>query len=321
MASQNELHVVFGASGGAGSAVVRALVARGKQVRAVNRSGKGSFPAGVEMVRGDAADPVSARAAARGASVVYNCTNAPYTKWPTLFPPLWANVTDAAAYAGARLVVADNLYMYGPSDAPMTETTPYRAKTRKGETRIKMSEQLMDAHRSGKVQVAVGRAADYYGPGVTLSLYSDAMFRKALAGKNVQAAGNSNLPHTLSYIDDVGEGLATLGEHDRAFGEIWHLPVAPAITQRQFLTLLFEEAGQPPRISSLPSIVFKIAGLVVPIARELAELSYQYDAPFIVDSSKFERAFGVSATPYREGIRRTLAWVRAQPQTSAAPAH
>lgn len=313
----NELHVVFGATGGAGNAVVRELVARGKRVRAVSRSGRGAWDGEVEAVKADAADSAAARKAAQGATVVYNCTNAPYTRWPIEFPPLWASVTDAAAAAGARLVVTDNLYMYGPTAEPLTETTPYRATGRKGVTRIAMTEQLMEAHRSGKVRIAVGRSADYYGPGIHLALFNEAFFRKAIGGKKVQVMGNLDLPHVQSFIGDVGRGLVTLGEHDRAFGETWHLPVAAPITQRAFIRMIFEEAGQQPRIGRLPSAVMKAAGLVVPIARELAEMAYQYDLPFVVDSSKFERAFGITATSYRDGIRQTIAALR---QHDAAPA-
>jgi len=316
-----ELHVVFGATGGAGSAVVRELVARGKRVRAVSRHGATNLPREVEVFKGDAADIASAKQAAQGASVVYNCANAPYTKWPEQFPPLWRNVTEAAAAAGAKLVVADNLYMYGPSSAPLTEMTPHRATGRKGRTRIQMTEELMHAHQSGKVQVAVGRSADYYGPGISLAMFSDTAFRKALAGKRVSGMANLDLPHAQAFSDDVGRGLVTLAEHDEAFGEIWHMPHAPAITQREFITMMFEEAGQRPKISVLPAVLLRLAALVVPLMREIAEMAYQYEAPFVVDSSKFKRAFGIKPTPYREGIRRTLEWLREQPQAQVVVAH
>jgi nucleoside-diphosphate-sugar epimerase len=316
----NELHVVFGATGGAGSAIVRELVRRGKRVRAVNRSGKTDIGS-VEAVRADVLDAGSTRAAAEGATVVYNATNAPYTKWPELFPPMWQNVTEAAAHAGAKLVVVDNLYMYGTTNGSLTEDTPYRATGRKGMTRIKMAEQLMEAQRSGKVRVAVGRSADYFGPGITLSLFNDALFRKALAGKRVSGVANLDLPPTQAFIDDVGRGIVTLGEHDEAFGQIWHMPHAPAITQREFIRLIFNEAGQPPKIGRMSTWVFRLGGIAVPILRELAEMSYQYEQPFVVDSSKFERAFGVHPTPLPEAIRQTLDWVRQAEQIQPATAH
>lgn len=114
MYDNGNLHVVFGASGSLGNAVVRELVGRGNRVRAVNRSGRADAPAGVELVKGDAPDPESTRATCEGAAVVYNCTNVPYSQWEDKMPALMAGIIEGAASAGASLVYCDNLYMYGP---------------------------------------------------------------------------------------------------------------------------------------------------------------------------------------------------------------
>ncbi|HXV42706.1 MAG TPA: NAD-dependent epimerase/dehydratase family protein, partial [Anaerolineae bacterium] len=167
--TNNGLHVVFG-TGPVGLAVMAALVAKGRRVRGVNRSGQAHAPAEVELVAADATDPEKTRRICQGAAVVYNCTNPPYHKWPELFPPLQAGVLAGAASAGAKLVVMENVYMYGPTGGkPLTETLPYAATTRKGRTRAKMSEALMAAHQQGQVRVAIGRASDFFGPGVQKS--------------------------------------------------------------------------------------------------------------------------------------------------------
>ena len=88
-------HVVLGAAGGTGSAVVRELVARGLPVRAVTRSGTADVPEGVEQVAADIATPDGARQACDGAVVVYHCAQPDYTKWVALFPPLTAAVLEA----------------------------------------------------------------------------------------------------------------------------------------------------------------------------------------------------------------------------------
>src|SRR5438552_6052194 len=119
-------HVVLGAAGGTGSAVVRELAARGLRVRAETRGGTTDTPQGVEQVAADVGTARGARRACEGAGVVYHCAQPGYTKWPELFPPMTRAVIDAAAAAGAKLVFADNLYAYGPPDGPMTEETPQR---------------------------------------------------------------------------------------------------------------------------------------------------------------------------------------------------
>src|SRR5215207_2852318 len=176
MTDNGELHVVFG-TGAVGMSVMDALVQRGRQVRMVNRSGRASVPGSVEVVGGDATDEAFAREASEGASVVYNALNPPYNKWPELFPGLQAGVLEGAASAGAKLIAMENLYMYGPTDGrPITEDLPYAPNTRKGRVRAMMSEELMEAHTSGRVRVAIGRASDFFGPRVLASAAGEQVF-------------------------------------------------------------------------------------------------------------------------------------------------
>lgn len=309
-----ELHVIFGA-GPVGMAVMEALVSRGRRVRLVNRSGRANAPEGVELAAGDASDPAATRALCRGAAVVYNCANPPYTQWPELFPPLQAGVLAGAASADARLVAMENVYMYGPTGGrPLTEDLPYAATTRKGRVRAKMSEELLAAHQAGRVQVAIGRASDYFGPRGLLAAMGERVFYPALAGKAAQAMGNLDLPHTQTYLPDIGRGLVILGERAEALGQAWHLPSPETVTSRQFIEMVFEETGHPPKIQVLPKFLLKILSLFSPMMRELDEMLYEFEEPFILDHSKFERAFGNHATPLREAIRTTVAWFRQNPK-------
>ncbi len=145
MNGNNELDVVFGASGASGNAVVRELAARGKRVRAVNRSGRAAVPAGVELVKGDAADLARTREVCAGAAAVYNCTNPPYTEWVEKFPPMLDSLSEGAGAADAKLIFADNLYMYGQVSGPITEDLPYRPHGNKGRVRAQMANTLMAA--------------------------------------------------------------------------------------------------------------------------------------------------------------------------------
>jgi len=308
------LHVVFGASGGIGRAVALALLAHGQRVRAVNRSGQSDLPAGIELMRADATDPVSAAAACRGAAAIYHCANAPYAEWAAKFPPILDGLIAAAGAAGAKLIMADNLYCYGPVAGPITEDLPYRPQGVKGRVRARMAETLLAAHQAGRVRAAIGRASDFYGPGVTNSFTGADMFRSLLAGKRVMWTGSLDRPHSLSYIEDFARGLATLGERDEALGRAWHVPCAEALTGRQFLGLAFELAGRPANIGSYQRLMLTLASPFMPIAREVLEMLYEFEAPFVLDSSQFQRAFGpFAATPHRAALAQTLAWFQAQP--------
>lgn len=308
MPNQN-LHVVIGAGGGAGSAVVRVLARQGKHVRAVGRRPLTSLPAGVEFVPGDVTDPAQAIASCQGASVVYLCANVPYHLWPQGLPLLIHGALAGAKAAGARLVFSDNLYMYASTSTPISEQTPLAPITRKGKLRLQLAEMLLTAHMSGEVRVAIGRTADFYGPQAN-SVAGDRFMTALLAGKALQWLGNPDVPHSLTYIDDFARGLVTLGEHDEAMGQVWHIPSGELITGRQFITLACQEARRPVKIMRVTRQMLWLAGLASPDIRETGEMYYQFDRPFILDGSKFQAAFGETPTPHSEALRETIAAFR-----------
>jgi len=198
--TNQELHVIFG-TGPVGLAVMDELLSRGKQVRLVNRSGRAAVPVGVQVVAGDATDATFTRQVCTAATVVYQCSNPPYTEWAERFPPLQAGVLAGATTAGAKLVSMENVYMYGSTGGkPLVESLPYAAQTRKGKVRAAMAEALLAAHQQGSVRVAIGRAGDFFGPRVRVSAMAERVFPAALAGKTVQLIGNPDLPHTFFVL-------------------------------------------------------------------------------------------------------------------------
>jgi nucleoside-diphosphate-sugar epimerase len=309
MTDNGELHVVFG-TGAVGMSVMDELVQRApRRVRMVNRSGRARVPHGVEVVGGDATDEAFTREDSEGASVVYFALNPPYNKWPELFPGLQAGVLEGAASAGAKLVAMENLYMYGSTyGRPLTEDLPYAANTRKGRVRAMMSKELMEAHKSGRVRVAIGRASDFFGPRVLASAAGVQVFGRAVQGKGAQIAGDPDQPHNYTYVPDIGKGLVILGEHKEALGRPWHLPSSETVTTREFVRMVFEEAGGEPKMQRAPKPLLRALGLFKPALRETIEMLYEFEEPFVVDHSAFVRAFGDHATPLREAIERTVRW-------------
>ena len=306
-----DLHVVAGL-GAVGRAVIGELVGRGLRVRAVARHRAADLPDGAEIVQADITDPVAARRAMAGATVVYHAASAPYDRWPELLPPLMHGVIAGAAASGARIVYADNLYAYGPVDGPLTEDLPSRASGPNGRVRAALADALMEADGAGTVRATIGRASDYYGPWGRLSTAGERLFVPALAGKGVQLLADPDLPHTLTYLGDFARGLVTLGAQDAALGQVWHLPSAETLTSREFVRLVFEAAGHPMKLGVMPSPLLTLAALFSPTLRAVREQQYQRTGPWIVDHSKFARAFGADVTLHPEAISRTLAWWKAE---------
>jgi len=310
----NDLHVVFG-TGAIGLTTIEILAERGTPVRAVSRSGRAAVPDGVEVLAGDATDPAFATEASAGASVVYQCLNPPYTQWPEMFPPLQAAVLEGASAAGAKYVAMDNLYAYGPTNgASLTEDLPYAATGSKGTTRAQMAQDLLEAHQSGKVRVAIGQASDYFGPRALLSAMGERVFYPAIAGKKAQVMGDPDQPHSYSYVPDIAKGLVTLADHDEADGAAWHLPNAPAITTRQFVDKIYAATGNEPQMQAISRMMVNVLGLFNGQVRELKEMLYEFEEPFVVDSSRFDSAFGVQATPLADAIPATVEWYMDHPR-------
>jgi len=309
----DSLHVVFGATGAIGGAVVDELLRKGRRVRAVSRGGRA--PAGAEGVAADAADTPQAAAAAAGAAVVYHCANPPYTKWPELFPALTRSILGAAESSGGKLVFSDNLYAYGPVDGPLREDLPAIAHGRKGRVRVEMAAELLGAHRLGRARVVIGRASDYYGPRGTGSTAGETVFGRILAGNKPQWPGRLDQPHTFHFLPDIARGLLVLADRPEADGQVWHLPAAGPLTAQRFFDMIAEAAGQPvPVHASVASpAVLAVAGVFSPLLREIRETAYQFRAPFVIDASKFEATFGgLEPTPHRDAVQLTVAWYRSR---------
>jgi nucleoside-diphosphate-sugar epimerase len=304
-----DVHVVAGL-GAVGRAVVRELITRGLPVRAIVREQAVDLPPEVDVVTADITDPDAVRRAMAGGTVVYHVASAPYDHWPELLPPLMRGVLDGAAATGARIVYADNLYAYGAVDGPLTETLPSRASGPNGRIRAALADELMRAHAAGTVRATIGRASDYYGPWGRQSTAGERLFVPALAGKPAQVLGDPDLPHTFISLGDFARGLVTLGTHDEALGEVWHLPSAETLSTRDFAGLVYEAAGHPPKLRVTPSAILTVAALFSPMLRAVKEQQYQRVAPWVVDHSKFAQAFGAEVTPHGEAIAATIDWYR-----------
>ena len=309
-------HVVLG-TGAIGRAIMEEIIQRGEFIRMVNRTGlMEEVPAGVEVIASDLYDPVSVREVTQGARIVYQAAQPNYHEWPEKFPSLQKSINDGLTGNNVKLVIVENLYMYGATNGtPMTEATPHNANTRKGKTRGKMSKAAFAAHQQGKLRVTSGRGSDFFGPWGLPSTMGERVFYPLLHGKAAQLTGRVDLPHTHTYIKDFGRALVILGEREEADGQAWHVPNdMPRITQGEIVKMFAEQAGVEPKMSSMGKLMMWMGGLFIPEAKESVEMMYEFNRPFIVDSGKFEKTFGVKATPMKEAIKETVAWYKSHPQ-------
>jgi nucleoside-diphosphate-sugar epimerase len=300
------LHVVVGA-GPIGTGIASLLAEDGERVRLVTRSGSGPSHPAIERIAADAGDAARLRDLTAGAVALYNCANPPYHRWPTDWPPLASAMLSAAEATGAVLAITDNLYGYGPVRGPMTEGLPLAATGHKGRVRARMWRDALAAHEAGRVRVTAARAADFLGPGAA-SFFTMVAVPALAAGRTARIPAALDLPHSFSYTGDVARTLVTLARDERAWGRPWHVPSAPALTMRELAGRFCRRAGHPsPKLASVPRWTLRPVGLMSTQIREFVEVSYQFYAPFELDSSAVTRTFGLTATPIDEVLGTLVA--------------
>jgi nucleoside-diphosphate-sugar epimerase len=291
-------HLVVGA-GPTGAGTARKLADLGHTVIVATRSGTDIDHPGVETRAVDANDVAALAGLAADIDVVYNCANPPYFAWATDWPPLGKALLGTAARHSAVLVTMSNLYGYGPVNEPMTENHPQAATFPKGQIRAQMWRDALTAHNDGRIRATEARASDFYGVGVGQSAHMGArMVERALSGKTVSVVGDPDVVHSWTAMDDVTTMLVRLGTDDRAWGRAWHVPTAPAISSRELVHQLCSIAGiDPVKVRGYSSFELRIAGVFSKSIREVGDILYQLEKPFVIDSSDATATFGLEATP------------------------
>jgi len=298
-------HVIVGA-GAIGTALALLLAEQDEQVRVVTRSGSGPQHPRVERVAADATDAGRLTELATGAGALYNCASPPYHRWTTDWPPLAAALLTAAERSSAVLATASNLYGYGPCPMPMTESTPLATTTRKGLVRAGMWRDALAAHEAGRVRITEVRGSDYLGVSPN-SFMHDRAVPALLAGKTVRVLGDPDAPHTWTWTGDIARLLAVAARDERAWGRAWHAPSHDPVTPRQLVADLCRAADvDQVEVKPLPAAMIRLAGLFSPPLRELPEVAYQHDRPFVMDSSAAQALFDLKPTPWETILRDTL---------------
>lgn len=301
-------HLVLGAAGSAGNAIARALAAAGLETVGVTRSGRADVPDGVRMMAADVTDRASLAACMTGVDVVHLAAQPAYHRWPQEWPAMLDAVIGAAGRAGARLVMVDNLYAYGPVAGPMREDTPEAATDPKGRTRAAMTQTLLAAHAAGRVEVVIGRASDYFGPRCDNSAIMVLALSPVTTGRRLRWFGRLDVPHSCAYLPDIARAYVALACSPDAAGRVWHLPHEPAVTGRQFLGMVNAALPEPREIGVLSTAMLRTAAPVHRISRETLAIRHQWTQPFVVDDTDFRTRFPqVGTTRLEEAVARTVA--------------
>ncbi len=297
----SEATVILG-YGTVGRMVAEALLARGSAVRIAQRSRPVDLPEGAAFMHCDILEPDAVRKAVEGAAQVLLAVSFPYDArvWRTAWPKAMANVVEACAGAGARLVFIDNLYQLGPQREPRREDMPLSSAGDKPAILAEVTRIWMAA--KGRVRVAALRCPDFYGPGVAVSHVGATGFGRVAGGKSAMLLAPPDTPHDFAYVPDIARAAVTLLDApDDAFGQAWNMPCAPTRTPREILQLGADAIGVPLRVTAVPLWLLPLLGLFSRLMREVADVGFTWDRPYEVDASKFKRRFWSDVTPFEVG--------------------
>lgn len=304
------LHTLLGANGTIATELLPILLQNNQQVRLVSRNPKAV--AGTETVKADVLDYQQVLRAVQGSDLVYLLVGIEYNidAWRASWPVIMRNVIDACKATGAKLIFFDNIYMYGRVNGKITEDTPFKPVSKKGEVRAQVDTMLLNEMKAGTIKAAIAKATDFYGPRCNeKSAPGLLVFDRMKKGQTAQCFVTANQPRSYNYTPDCAKGLYILATHDGAFGQVWHLPTAqPTLTSRQFIAVAAKHMHAKNNVQVLPKWMLKIIGLFVPFLKNLYEMLYQWQYPLVFDSAKFEKAFNFTPTPYEQGIKETAEW-------------
>lgn len=302
------MQTILGANGVIGRELSTLLPQYSNRIRQVSRSPK-PVNATDELVSADLLDAKATADAVAGSEITYLVAGLKYDHkvWQEQWPRVMRNAIDACKRHGSVLVFFDNVYAYGRVNGVMTESTPYDPCSRKGEVRARIATTLMDEVQRGELRGAIVRAADFYGPGATLSVTHAIVTERLKSGRTPQWIGDPRAVHTFTYTRDAARSLALVGNTPSALGQVWHaLTSKDPLTGEQYVRIACELARRPYALQVAPRWLLRLMGVFVPVLRESIEMLYQFEYDYRFDSSKVERAFGLTATTYPAGVAATL---------------
>ncbi|MFE3442782.1 NAD-dependent epimerase/dehydratase family protein [Nocardia sp. NPDC059180] len=296
------LSVVVGA-GGVGTITAQLLADAGHEVRLITRSGSGPQDTQIACIAADATDTGRLIELTTGAQTLFNCAAPPYHRWRTELPPLFRALLRTAEATGAGYVMLGNLYGYGAPGKPMTEDLPMAPNSVKGRLRAQAWQEALAAHEAGRARVTEVRASDFLGRGAQ-SNFGIMVVPKVIAGKAALFPADLDAEHSWTGTSDAARALIAVSEDERAWGRAWHVPTNPPVSPRQLATRLALIAGAPAaKLRRMPGWMLRAAGLASPIVRELPEVQYQLQRPFVLDSTLTEQTFGLRPTSLTEILR------------------
>ena len=305
------MQTILGSGGAIGIELAKALKEYSRDIRLVSRNPRKVNDTDV-LFPADLLISKEVHEAIEGSSIVYVTVGFPYAfrTWREYWPPFIKNVINACIKHSCKLVFFDNIYMYDPNYLDgMTEETPTNPPSKKGKVRAEIADMIMDKVAEGKLEALIARSADFYGPNIkNTSVLTETVFNPLSNGKKANWMSSVKYKHSYTYTPDAGKATALLGNTEKAYNQVWHLPTAAnPLNGKDWIEAIAKEMGVKPKYQVASKFIVNLLGLFSPIMREMPEMMYQYNRDYVFNSDKFSKHFDFKVTPYIEGIREIIA--------------
>ena len=318
--------LILGAAGRFGAAAVQAFASAGWRVLAQQRRAPAlPLPEGVTLIDTPLADTAALAARAAGASVVVHAVNPLYTRWDTELLPLFHQGLAVAQRLGARFMLPGNVYTYGTAmPALLREDTPPRPDHPKALQREAMEAELLQRAGQGLDSVVI-RAGDFFGGGT--GTWIDQAIAKDIGKGKLVYPGPPDRVHAWAYLPDLARAFVAVAGDGGHRGCLRLHFAGHAVTGSDFIAALDEAAAglglrpaQGFRVGGMPWGLVRVIGLVHPLMRELARMSYLWRVPHALDGAALQRHVGpLPATPLVAALRQTLLDLGLGRATAARP--
>lgn len=305
------MQTILGSGGSIGTDLARALKQYTNDIRLVSRN-----PVKVNetdtLLSADLTDVNQISKAIAGSEICYVTVGFEYktSVWQKTWPAFMKATIAACIEHNTKLVFFDNVYAIGKDQVHhITEQSPISPSSKKGEVRAELDRMILSNVEQGKLQAIIARSPDFFGPVKKQnSLIMNMIYDNFAKGKGAQWLGNADMVHTTGFTPDLAKGTAILGNTTSAYNQIWNLPVdMNSLTGREWAALFAQEMNAKNKIQTLPLWMLKLLGLFIPILKEMVEMTYQFDRPYVFDCSKFNKAFDFKATSNAEAVKQTVA--------------
>jgi nucleoside-diphosphate-sugar epimerase len=301
------MQTILGAGGAIGTDLAKELYKYTKDIRLVSRKPKPINPSD-DIFSADLTQSHQVAEAIKGSDVVYVVIGFEYKArvWKDIWPKFMDDVISACKQNSSKLVFFDNVYAYDPDYLMgMTEETPLRPVSKKGEVRKELIERIQTEIKAGQLTAMIVRAPDF------LSHHNSVMYETAIKnlkqGKSAMWFGDPDKIHNYIYPPDAAKATAFLGNKEEAFNQTWHLPTDKTpYTGRQWVEMIASLTDSKPRITTVKKYMLGLLGVVIPMMKELKEMNYQFERDYMFDSSKIEKEYGLKPTPAKEALEEVV---------------